>query len=198
MRDDSLALLHASFATVFNKKTDIAGRFYENLFRDAPEARGLFSDDLTRQKEMFASMLTEIVSCAETPVAFADKVKSLGESHKRYKIPAAHFDIAGKALLGALLALWPVAVLPVLGVWLVFLTGTGFVGLSTICAALSMPLFALVHRPEGLDAPLLFYGVIVAMLVVYAHRSNLVNMRRGTEKRMEGAMFWRRSRKSSL
>ena len=102
MRYDSLALLHASFATVFNKKTDIAGRFYENLFRDAPEARGLFSDDLTRQKEMFASMLTEIVSCAETPVAFADKVKSLGESHKRYKIPAAHFDIAGKALLGAL------------------------------------------------------------------------------------------------
>lgn len=102
MRDDYLALLHASFATVFEKKADIAGCFYENLFRAAPEARALFSNDLTRQKEMFASMLAEIVSCAETPEAFSDKIKSLGESHKRYKIPAAHFEIAGKALRDAL------------------------------------------------------------------------------------------------
>lgn len=103
----------------------------------------------------------------------------------------------GATAVGALLALWPVAVLPVIGVWVVFLTGTGYVGLSTICAAVAMPLFALVHRPEGLNGPLLFYGAIVAALIVYAHRSNLAKMRSGTETRMEAAMFWRRGRKSA-
>lgn len=103
----------------------------------------------------------------------------------------------GATAVGALLALWPVAVLPVLGAWVVVLVSTGYVGLSTICAGITMPLFALMYRPDGLELPLLFYGVVTAALIIYAHRANLARMRSGSENRMEGAMFWRRSSKSS-
>lgn len=98
----------------------------------------------------------------------------------------------GATAVGALLALWPAAVVPVLATWIVLLISTGYVGLATMCAAVSMPLFVMVYRPDGLDLSLLFYGVAVASLIVYAHRSNLSKMRNGTENRMEGAMFWRR------
>ncbi|MGC9368114.1 MAG: globin domain-containing protein [Paracoccaceae bacterium] len=101
MQDDYLALLQASFAIVFDRKKDIANRFYENLFHSENETRALFSNNIERQKEMFASMLVEIVSCAETPEIFAAKVEALAEHHKRYNIPAAHFEVAGKALLDA-------------------------------------------------------------------------------------------------
>ncbi|NNF62380.1 MAG: glycerol-3-phosphate 1-O-acyltransferase PlsY [Gammaproteobacteria bacterium] len=98
----------------------------------------------------------------------------------------------GATAVGALLGLWPLAVLPVAMVWLVVLTGTGFVGFATMCAAVTMPLFVLLYQPAGPDLPLLFYGAAIAALVVYAHRSNIANMRSGTENRMAGAMFWRR------
>lgn len=102
MCDDYLTLLHASFVTVFDKKKEIAGRFYENLFRADPEARALFSNDFERQKEMFASMLAEIVGCAETPGEFARRLEALAESHRKYNIPATQFEIAGEALYNAL------------------------------------------------------------------------------------------------
>ncbi|MDH3647597.1 MAG: glycerol-3-phosphate 1-O-acyltransferase PlsY [Gammaproteobacteria bacterium] len=103
----------------------------------------------------------------------------------------------GATGVGALLGLWPAAVLPVVGVWVVFLIGTGFVGLATMCAGVTVPLVALLYRPNGLDLPMLFFGLFVAALIIYAHRSNLLGMRNGTEHRMEAAMFWRRSQKSS-
>jgi hemoglobin-like flavoprotein len=102
MHDEYMAVLHASFATVFDRQKEIAGRFYENLFSAAPQARALFSSDLERQKEMFASMLGEVTRCAETPGDFADSLAALAESHRHYKIPAALFEIAGTALHDAL------------------------------------------------------------------------------------------------
>ncbi|MBT8132334.1 MAG: glycerol-3-phosphate 1-O-acyltransferase PlsY [Gammaproteobacteria bacterium] len=101
----------------------------------------------------------------------------------------------GATSVGALLALWPVAVLPVLIVWVVCLLASGYVGLSTILAAVSMPLFALAYRPDGLSLPLLIFGSAVAVLVIYAHRSNLGRMRDGTESRV--AIRGRKGRKRS-
>lgn len=103
----------------------------------------------------------------------------------------------GATAVGALLGLWPLAVLPVVLFWMAVLVGSGFVGLATMSAAVAVPLFVLLYQPAGLDLPMLFYGVVVAVLVVYAHRSNIMNMRNGSEHRMSRAMFWRTGKKSS-
>jgi len=102
MRDEHMALLHASFATVFDRRKEIAERFYEHLFSHAPEARAMFSNDIERQKRMFASMLGEVVRCVETTGEFAERLEALAESHRHYRIPAALFEVAGRALKDAL------------------------------------------------------------------------------------------------
>jgi glycerol-3-phosphate acyltransferase PlsY len=84
-------------------------------------------------------------------------------------------------LIGVLLAAAPRTVAPALGVWLVVALATGFVGLSTMCAAAAVPFLLAWHRP--LDPPLFGFAVGMALFVVYTHRANIARMRAGTESR---------------
>jgi len=86
-------------------------------------------------------------------------------------------------LVGAIAVVVPVLVLPLLAVWLVLLSSTGYVGLSTICAALSLPAFGWWLRPG--DRVLLGFGIASAALLVLTHRANLQRLRAGTEHRFE-------------
>lgn len=98
----------------------------------------------------------------------------------------------GATAIGALAALQPIAVLPVLATWLIVLIGSGYVGLATMTAALAMFAFPLFYHAGSVDLAQLFFGLTVTALVIFAHRSNIVRMREGVEHRVTGAMFWRR------
>ena len=84
-------------------------------------------------------------------------------------------------LIGVLLAAAPRAVAPALGVWLAVALATGFVSLSTMCAAAAVPILLAWHRP--LDVPLLGFTTAMALFVVYTHRTNIARLRAGTESR---------------
>lgn len=87
-------------------------------------------------------------------------------------------------LVGGLAVLWPQALLPVIGVWLLSLAWGGYVGLSTILAAISLPLFAFVQD----EAPVrLLFSLLAATFLVFTHRSNIARLRAGTEPRFERA-----------
>lgn len=106
--------------------------------------------------------------------------------------PVFHGFRGGKGagtLIGGLLLLWPWALLPVLSVWVLTLGLGGYVGLSTVLAATTLPLFALV--PPA-DINRLAFGAIVAVLIGFTHRANLARLRAGTEHRFERARFLRR------
>lgn len=98
----------------------------------------------------------------------------------------------GATAIGALAALAPLVLLPVAGVWIITLLATGFVGLSTMLAGLTVLLFPLLYPPLQADSALLFFGAVVALLIVYAHRSNVQRMLAGNENRASLAMFRRR------
>jgi glycerol-3-phosphate acyltransferase PlsY len=85
-------------------------------------------------------------------------------------------------LVGVVLGLDPVALGPVLGVWLLVLVITGYVGLSTMLATLSFVIFLLVFDGRASDA-LLTFGVGMCLFVCYTHRANIERMRAGTENR---------------
>ena len=106
--------------------------------------------------------------------------------------PVFHGFRGGKGagtLVGALLVLWPVSVLVVIGSWLLVLTTTGYVGLSTIIAGLSLvPLALLTDAP----AERLVFAVAAALFLVFTHRSNLARLRAGNESRFERARIWSR------
>ena len=76
-------------------------------------------------------------------------------------------------------------------VWVIALTLSGFVGLSTICAGIAAPLYlAFTRLPE--DQPLFIYCATMALYLVFSHRSNIQRMRSGTENRVTRAMLFRR------
>ncbi|MEX0733298.1 MAG: glycerol-3-phosphate acyltransferase [Steroidobacteraceae bacterium] len=89
----------------------------------------------------------------------------------------------GATLLGALLALAPVLAAIAIGAWLLTMMLTGFAGLATITAAISVPA---AMRLLGLESgALLAFSLAMAALVVFAHRSNIARMRQRTEPRVD-------------
>ena len=88
-------------------------------------------------------------------------------------------------LVGGLLLAWPLAALPLVLVWLLLLTTTGYVGLATICAALALiPADWLL--PGGSDARSVF-AWLAAGFIVFTHRGNLQRLFAGSEHRFERA-----------
>ena len=98
-------------------------------------------------------------------------------------------------LIGTLLALAPVLLWPVLLTWIAVVALSGYVGLSTMMAGFSAPVYLAVTRlPE--DQPLFIYCLAMAAYLVFCHRSNIARMLAGTENRMTRAMFSGKSGKT--
>ena len=108
--------------------------------------------------------------------------------------PVYHSFRGGKGAatyVGTLLALGPVLVLPILVVWALVVMLSGYVGLATMSAATTLPVWLAVSRlPE--DQPLFIYCVLVAGGIIYWHRTNIARMREGRELRNDRLMLLRR------
>jgi len=85
-------------------------------------------------------------------------------------------------LIGVMCGLDPSLLLAVLVVWLLMVMLFGFVGLASIVAAASIVLFVAASGMQPQE-PLLVFGVAVALLVAFTHRTNIARMRAGTEPR---------------
>jgi glycerol-3-phosphate acyltransferase PlsY len=84
-------------------------------------------------------------------------------------------------LIGAVAVLEPAALLPVAVVWLATVMLTGFVGLGTILATATLPVYFALAAPPS--PALLVFGLAMAAFVAYTHRSNIERMRAGNENR---------------
>ena len=84
-------------------------------------------------------------------------------------------------LLGAVAMLSPLALVPMLGIWLACVMLTGYVGLSTILGAATLPFWYAASRP--MSAALVAFGVAMTVFVAFTHRSNIHRMWIGTENR---------------
>ena len=92
----------------------------------------------------------------------------------------------GATAAGLLLYLDPLLAVPVIGAWIAIILVTGFVGLSTMGAAVGAAAFiGLTRLPEqhGFFA----FACLVAGLIVYTHRSNIRRMLDRTEPRLRRA-----------
>lgn len=93
----------------------------------------------------------------------------------------------GATAVGGLLVVFPLSLLPLLVVWLLALGVTGYVGLATCLAAISLVPSAFWLTPVELHQIYLPFSLILAALILFAHRSNLMRLARGTENRFEKA-----------
>lgn len=85
--------------------------------------------------------------------------------------------------IGSWLVLLPIILLPVLAAFAVMLIATGYVGLSTMTAAIiSIPAAWWLTRNSASDA-LTIFAIAAAALIVFAHRGNIQRLLAGTENR---------------
>ncbi len=87
-------------------------------------------------------------------------------------------------LVGGLILIWPQALGLFIAVWLLCLLLSGYVGLSTVLAAISLVLSAYVF--DG-STNQWFFAIGSALLITFSHRSNLQRLVQGTESRFEKA-----------
>jgi len=93
--------------------------------------------------------------------------------------------------VGTLVILGPHLIIGVLIVWAWVLVLSGFVGLATMSAATALPIYlGVLVLPES--QPIFIYTGVMAMLIIFWHRSNIKRMRDGTEHRNTGLMVFRR------
>ena len=78
-----------------------------------------------------------------------------------------------------------------LAVWAIVLKGTRYISVASVVAAISFPVaYLLIALVLGWplfreQLPLLVFSALVAAMIVYKHRSNLVRLRAGTEPRYD-------------
>jgi len=84
-------------------------------------------------------------------------------------------------VIGVILGIAPGLLPALLGVWLVVVMLTGFVGLGTMLGVAALPV-AILWRSPG-DSALLAFAVVIAAFVIYTHRSNIRRMIAGNEHR---------------
>jgi len=89
---------------------------------------------------------------------------------------------------GALIALMPAGVLLLILVWVILFYSTKYVSVASIGAALSLPVIMIIGSwyhgklASGTwNAPLFAFSIIIALLATWRHRSNIQNLRNGTE-----------------
>jgi len=95
--------------------------------------------------------------------------------------------------IGTLVILGPTLIIGVLLVWAWVLVMTGFVGLATVSAATALPVYlGVMVLPD--NQPVFIYTTVMAMCIIFWHRSNIQRMREGTEHRNRKLMIFHRSR----
>jgi glycerol-3-phosphate acyltransferase PlsY len=87
-------------------------------------------------------------------------------------------------LVGAVLGIHPWLLLPMVLTWLAAVMLFGFVGLASMLSAFALAV-ALALSAGSPRAPLLSYGILVALLILFTHRANIARMRAGTESRAQ-------------
>jgi glycerol-3-phosphate acyltransferase PlsY len=69
-----------------------------------------------------------------------------------------------------------------LGVWIVALLLVRYASLASIVAGIALPVLAVLY---GYPPPVIVFGALAALAILYLHRANLGRLRAGTEHRFE-------------
>lgn len=89
---------------------------------------------------------------------------------------------------GVLIALSPLTMIITLGVFAAVLFSSRYVSLASLSAAVAFPSTIAIRRyvfgVDSIDPSLLFFGILMALTIFYAHRANIQRLRAGTETRI--------------
>ncbi len=88
-------------------------------------------------------------------------------------------------VVGALLVLWPLVLLPLVGAWIIVMLCTGYVGLATMLASLVLIPCVWWGTPPAPLPAWQYASVIIPAFLILTHRDNLRRLCAGSENRFE-------------
>ncbi|MGV3538233.1 MAG: glycerol-3-phosphate 1-O-acyltransferase PlsY [Rufibacter sp.] len=86
-------------------------------------------------------------------------------------------------LMGMVLAVHLPIALICLGIFIIMLTITKYVSLSSMTAAVCFPLLLLLPTFRPQESSLLVFGVLIALMVIWTHRKNITRLLQGVESK---------------
>ena len=129
-------------------------------------------------------------SVSETHLVLCGLAAVLGHVY-----PVFHQFKGGKGagtLVGVILAIFPDYMHYILLLWIFILILTGYVGLSTIIAGISLVIVTYLYYPHGILSPFGYFTIGVALFLIFTHRSNIKRMLNGEENRFEKIMLFKK------
>ena len=94
--------LRASAMVMRESKKDASNMFYDTLFEQSPDLRGLFPAQMTDQARKFSATLVVAVNSLSNWKALQPIIEALARRHLTYGVTMEHYDVVGKALVETL------------------------------------------------------------------------------------------------
>jgi glycerol-3-phosphate acyltransferase PlsY len=98
--------------------------------------------------------------------------------------------------VGTLAIVGPALIVPLVIVWALTIVLSGYVGLASMIAAVSVPAWLAVTKLPA-EQTLFIYCAVMALFIISWHRSNIQRMRDGSEHRNTRLMLFSSKRKSA-
>ncbi|SMF18974.1 globin domain-containing protein [Pseudobacteriovorax antillogorgiicola] len=99
----SVKIIRDSFRRTNTISEQLTDKFYETLFQNHPEAKGLFHKvDIAKQQQLLYNSLDFIVANLDNPDRLSEYLQNLGERHVTYGAEEEHFAWVADALLSSL------------------------------------------------------------------------------------------------
>jgi glycerol-3-phosphate acyltransferase PlsY len=95
-------------------------------------------------------------------------------------------------LIGVVLAIFPYSILFIFSVWLLTLIFTGYVGLSTMFAGVTLVIITATSYPQSLLSEFGYFTLGVSVFLFYTHRMNIQRMMKGTENQFKKIMIFKK------
>ncbi len=94
--------IESSFNLLKPKAAALVDTFYDHLFAQYPQVRGMFPADLDGQKGKLVGALAFVVANVRNPETLAKTLKEMGARHVRYGTREEHYPIVRDVMLEAM------------------------------------------------------------------------------------------------
>lgn len=94
--------LEESFDLIAPRGDEVVEDFYNRIFTVAPGLRGLFPDDMARQRKAVLATLVLVRKSLHDLEGLIPTLRGLGARHVGYGARPEHYPVVGEALIGAM------------------------------------------------------------------------------------------------
>lgn len=94
--------IRTSFEAVKPRATELIDTFYATLFREAPQVRPMFPDDMTAQKKHLLGAVSLVATKADDLASVESALLDMGERHVGYGAQPEHYPVVRDVMLSAL------------------------------------------------------------------------------------------------